>query len=200
MRAEDWKAWEKYGEELGNNFLQDRSAGRGHCSFLSPLPYSHKASRQALYLRLHQQGSHCLPYPSDSIRLYHTKLSGPPKMFPVVFPCERLVLTYAPHFSKFSPTSSVWLQQATYCSVSCPRTGTSRSQSSFVAWPLQGPFKTSINSRLSADQFMAYAVWPQTEHSQWLTLDMPVAVNAQLQEDGIHSLQCGCTLSTQFEW
>ena len=69
--------------ELGGSFLPERSASRGYCFSFEPPPF--RASRQVPYLRPHQSGSHCLPYPGDSLRVCQIQLLGPPKLFLVSF-------------------------------------------------------------------------------------------------------------------
>lgn len=51
-------------------------------------PSPHKAGRLAWFLRLHQPGPHCFPYPGDSMRPHPTQISEPPKLFPVGFPYQ----------------------------------------------------------------------------------------------------------------
>ena len=118
------------------------------------------------HLRLH--GSHCLPYPSDSLRPRPTQLLGPSKLFPVAFPYKWLVLAHVSIFPSFSQTSSICLRQTPYLLLSCLRPGISSS------WPwLQlgftwGPPRP-VQVAAICSCFVAYAVWLWTEHNWWLT-------------------------------
>ena len=100
----------------------------------------------APYLRLHQSGSHTICPTLVIPEAHPNQISGPPKLFLVAFPYEWLVLALASDFPKFSQTGSIWIQQAPYLSLSCPRPCTSSSWSWFTAWPLLGTSKPSTNS------------------------------------------------------
>ena len=94
----------------GTAFSQTEVLAAATVPFLT-LPITDPESWQVGTIwRLYQPGSHCLSHPSDSPRPCPTQLSGPPKLFPVAFPYEWLVLAHASDFPKSSQTSSIWLQ------------------------------------------------------------------------------------------
>ena len=137
--AADWKAWDIWGRTELSSIRARQSGGQlfpGQKYWQRPLflfwalyANSHRAGRRAPYLRLHQPGSHCLPHAGGSLTPYPTQLSGPPQLIPVASSYKWLVLAHASEFSKFSETGNIWLQQALYFPLSCPRPSTSSS------WP-----------------------------------------------------------------
>ncbi|KAF6130891.1 hypothetical protein HJG60_007848 [Phyllostomus discolor] len=97
---------------MRGSFLPDKSSDIGQCSFDEPIP--HRGGRQVPYPSLHQGGPHCWPHPDDSLRLCPTKLTDPPRLFPLSFLYHWPALAHASDFPKISQTSSIWPQPALY--------------------------------------------------------------------------------------
>ena len=64
----------------------------------------------------------------------------------MAFSCKWPLLAQALDFHKISQRSSILSLHTLYLWLSCPRPGTSKSQSWFTAWPLPGPSKPSTSS------------------------------------------------------
>ena len=133
------------GERAGwgsGSSLPDKSDGRGHCSF-SKTPTLHRADRRALYLRLHQCGSYCVPPTSDSLRLGCTQLTGLMDPFPGHFHRAGLSCLVLQTFLK----SLKHAASGPYLLLSGLRPGTSSSWPSVAASPLPGTSKPKTSNR-----------------------------------------------------
>ena len=141
----DWKASEIYGEklnylawrqEMGSSFLPGRSAGRGHCSFSehSPDRTTETPSTSLTLLASH------------SLKLCPDQHLSSPKMFPVDFPYEWLVLAHASDIPKLSQTSSIRLQQDPHLSLNWSRSSTNSSRLQFTAWHYLGTTTPSTSN------------------------------------------------------
>ena len=93
--------------------------------------------------------------------------------------------------------AATWLQWALCLSLTFPRPGTS-STTLVHSLALPGHPQAQNKDQPSTDFLVAYAAWPQTEHSFWLTSNVSTTIKAQLQQEGIHSSHGRCTLSTQW--